>query len=355
MIKVIEFASVLAGPAVGMFFAELGAEVIKVENKRTGGDVTRGWKTPGEDPNCPISAYWASVNFRKTYRMLDLEDLNDRQQAIELALGADVVISNFSPAAAVGFGLDAGALMSQNPRLIYAQLQAYPDASDTRPAFDVVLQAETGFMSMTGEAGRPAVRMPVAFIDLLAAHQLKEGILLALWQREQTGKGALVRTSLFESAVASLANQATNWLMAGHLPAPMGSQHPNIAPYGDQLLCASGAPIVLAVGTERHFERLCNALGEPEKYLDLRFHTNSLRVQHRTELLEWLNSRFQEQDVDHWMALLHQHGVPAAPIRNLQQLFEHPDVQAMVLESTEESMPTKRVCSVAFQLTYFPE
>jgi crotonobetainyl-CoA:carnitine CoA-transferase CaiB-like acyl-CoA transferase len=287
--------------------------------------------------------------------MLDLQDPADRQQAIELALGADVVISNFSPATALGFGLDAAALMAQNPRLIYAQLHAYPDETDQRPAFDVVLQAETGFMSMNGEPERPAVKMPVAFIDLLAAHQLKEGILLALWQREKTGRGALVRTSLFESAVASLANQATNWLMAGHLPGPMGSQHPNIAPYGDQLRCANGEPIVLAVGTERHFERLCAVLGEPEKCHDPRFQNNSMRVLHRSDLLEWLSSRFREQDIDHWMAALHLHGVPAAPIRNLQELFEHPDAQAMVLDSTEENVPTRRVRSVAFQLTYFPE
>ncbi|MDX1912653.1 MAG: CoA transferase, partial [Saprospiraceae bacterium] len=177
-LKVVEFASVLAGPAVGMFFAELGAEVVKIENKTTGGDVTRGWKQATEDPASPISAYWSSVNWGKKYLLLDLGDAADRAQALEYALAADVVISNFKPSSARRMGFDAQTLRAQNPQLIYAQLNAFADPEDESPAFDAVLQAEAGFLYMTGEANRPPVKMPVALIDILAAHQLKEAILL---------------------------------------------------------------------------------------------------------------------------------------------------------------------------------
>ncbi len=350
-IKVIEFASVLAGPAVGMFFSEMGAAVIKIENRRTGGDITRAWKLPSENQDASVSAYWASVNYRKQYLMLDLETPEDASRAQALVQDADVVISNFRPEAARRFGLDPETLRKRHPGLIYAQLDAYPDPDDPRPAFDVVLQADTGFMSMTGEAGRPCVKMPVALIDLLAAHQLKEGILWALWQRERTGEGALVRTSLFESAVASLANQATNWLMAGHLPTPMGSQHPNIAPYGDQVICAGGQVLVLAVGTQRHFERLCAVVGEPEKATDPQFATNRDRVLHRTALVTWLQEKFGRRPIEHWLEQLQEAGVPAAPVRDLQSLFSTPEARSMVLHSEEEGMPTQRVKTVAFHLT----
>lgn len=333
-----------------MFFAELGAEVIKIENKRTGGDVTRGWKLPTEDPNAPVSAYWASVNCGKQHHMLDLSDADDLEQAKGMVAQADVVISNFRPEAAKRMGLDAETLRRVHPRLIYAQLQAYPDPADDRPAFDIVLQAETGFMSMTGEPGRSSVRMPVALIDLLAAHHLKQGILMALWQREKTGRGALVRASLFESAIASLANQATNWLMGGHLPGPMGSLHPNIAPYGDQFRCADGQVIVLAVGTEAHFQRLCTALGAPDLPEHAAYRSNALRVRHRDALTTLLQERFEAKDAASWLDLLYAAGVPAAPIRNLADVFELPEARALILESEEDGMRTSRVRTRGFTL-----
>ncbi len=349
-LKIVEFASVLAGPAVGMFFAELGAEVIKIENKRTGGDVTRGWRLPTEDPAAPVSAYWAAVNYGKQHRMLDLSEAADLDEAKRLVADADVVISNFRPEAAQRMGLDADTLRRAYPRLIYAQLQSYPDPTDDRPAFDIVLQAETGFMSMTGEPGRPSVRMPVALIDLLAAHHLKEGILLALWEREKTGRGAIVRASLFESAIASLANQATNWLMGAHVPEPMGSMHPNIAPYGDQFRCADGQVLVLAIGTEVHFHRLCQVLGDPDLAQHADYRSNALRVRHRDTLFSRLQDLFKVKDAASWLVLFHDAGVPAAPIRDLADVFDLPEARALILESTEEGVITRRVRTKGFTL-----
>lgn len=350
-LKVVEFATVLAGPAVGMFFAELGAEVIKIENKTTGGDVTRGWKLPEEDPASPASAYFCSVNWGKKHLFLDLNDTADRNSALDLAAAADVVISNFKPSSARRMEVDAESLRARNPRLIYAQLCSFSDPEDESPAFDAVLQAEAGFMSMTGEPDRPPVKMPVALIDLLAAHQMKEAILIALLQRERSGQGASIVVSLLESALASLANQAANWLMAGHIPQRMGARHPNIAPYGDTYLCADGQYILLAVGTERQFEQLCRCLSLEQLLLNPDFQTNAMRVKHRNGLNKILRSVLRLKSLDELMALFKSAGVPAARIRDMKAVFELPAAQAMILE---EDLPggnmSKRVKSVAFKI-----
>ena len=258
-IKVVELASVLAGPAVGMFFAELGAEVIKIENKTTGGDVTRSWKLPSEDPAAPASAYYASVNWGKTVWMCDLQHAEDRDRVLQAIDQADVVISNFRPDAAQKLGMSYPQLSARNPRLLFGQITGFGD-DDPLPAFDVVLQAEAGFLYMSGHPGGAPAKMPVALIDLLAAHQLKEGLLLALLERSQTGKGSKVSVSLYHAALASLANQATNWLIAGKIPQRMGTLHPNIAPYGELFACKDGGQIVLAVGNDRQFQQLCKTL-----------------------------------------------------------------------------------------------
>jgi crotonobetainyl-CoA:carnitine CoA-transferase CaiB-like acyl-CoA transferase len=350
-LKVVEFASVLAGPAVGMFFAELGAEVLKIENKTTGGDVTRGWKLPTENPNASVSAYFASVNWGKKHLFLDLNDPNDLLTALNYATQADIVISNFKPSSAKRLGVDADALRSKNQRLIYAQLNSFADPEDESPAFDVVLQAEAGFLFMNGEPARPPVKMPVALIDILAAHQLKEGLLLALLRRERTGEGSVVTTSLMESALASLANQASNYLMAGHIPQRMGTQHPNIAPYGDIFTCADGQPVLLAVGTERQFRQLCkvlnleNLLGSPD------FQTNAARVQNRERLLGALEASISKMTLHELMTLFKTHGIPAARIRDMASVFEMPEAQKMILEEkTAEEAATKRVKTVAFSV-----
>ena len=350
-LKVVELASVLAGPAVGMFFAELGAEVVKIENKKTGGDMTRSWKLPSENPEATYSAYYASVNWNKQTYLLDLEEESDRTKAYDLLKNADVVISNYRNSVAEKLGVDYATLSVMNPQLIFAQLNAF-DPHSERPAFDVVLQAEAGFMYMNGEADGPPVKMPVALIDVLAAHQLKEGILLALLRRMQTGQGAYVVTSLFDAAVASLVNQATNWLMAGHIPQRMGTQHPNIAPYGDIYRCLDGKSILLAVGTEKQFKNLCEVLKVDS--IDERFSTNVLRVKNRTALNDWLAAQIATFDADDLLRLLEKKGVPAASIRNMQEVFELPSAQSLILE---EKLPdgtvSKRVKTVAFELRGF--
>ncbi len=352
-LKVVEFASVLAGPAVGMFFAELGAEVLKIENKTTGGDMTRGWKMANEDPEWSISAYFCSVNWGKKHLFLDLNDPAEAQNALELALAADVVISNFKPSSARRWSLDPENLRARNPRLIVAQLNAFTDPEDESPAFDVVLQAEAGFMHMNGEADGPPVKMPVAFIDLLAAHQLKEAILLALLHRERSGQGAVVSTSLFESAIASLANQASNYLMNGNVPQRMGTRHPNIAPYGDVFTASDNRPVLLAVGTERQFRQLCAALDLPELAEHPDFQNNTARIRNRPALISILAEKISADTADAWLARFKKLGVPAAQIRDLRSVLNFAASGDMILkEYTPDPRDpvTRRVKTVAFHL-----
>ncbi|MEM6964191.1 MAG: CoA transferase [Bacteroidota bacterium] len=350
-LRVVELASVLAGPAVGMFFAELGAEVIKIENKSTGGDVTRQWKLPNEDKNAFHSAYFCSVNWQKRILLKDLTEKADRAEVLDLIRTADVLVSNFKPASAKKMGMDYESLCAINDQLIYAALTSF-GKNDYTPAFDIVMQAEAGFLYMCGEPDRDPVRMPVALIDLLAAHQLKEGILLALLKRNETGKGSLVTTSLLESAISSLANQATNWLMGNKIPERMGSQHPNIAPYGDAFYTKDQLPIILAVGTQKQFEKLCEVLQREFLKNDNRFITNTLRVKNRKALNEELARAIQHFEREILLEALKKEGVPVGSIRNMKEVFELEQAQRMILE---ETLPTgdltKRVKTVAFEIS----
>lgn len=351
-LKVIEFASVLAGPAVGMFFAELGAEVIKIENAPTNGDVTRSWKLPTEPSSLPYSAYFCSVNWQKKHFFLDLQQENDRNLVYEWIKDADIVISNFKIASAQKMGVDFPTLRAINPKIIYAQLTSFGEDDET-PAFDIVMQAEAGFLFMTGEAEREPVRMPVALIDLLAAHQLKEAILIALYQRLKTGEGSYLTASLYESAVASLANQATNWLMAGHIPQRMGTMHPNIAPYGDIFYTKDNKAIVMAVGTERQFVNCCKVLNISKLLEDNRFSINAARVKNRHLLKNLMQNAFSQFNQAELMTEFQKEGVPAGRIRNMAEVFENPKASKMILEETmDDGTTSKRVKTVVFEIRH---
>lgn len=341
-LTVLELASVLAGPAVGMFFAELGAKVIKVENARTGGDVTRQWRNTKEGTEDPASAYYASINYGKTVYLMDLREQAAQDQIHEWLQETDVLISNFRPTAAKKLGLDAERLRKQYPQLIYAELDGYGDGSG-RPAYDVVLQAESGYLSMCGHAGQPAAKMPVALIDILAAHQLKEGILLALWRRERTKQGAYVKTSLLGSAIAALANQASNYLNTGLVPGKIGTQHPNIAPYGDLFTAADGKQFVLAVGNDQQFERLCEVTGLTSLPTDAKFQDNTARLKHRTSLCEHLAGAFLQKDRTSWMDLFEKAAVPAGSLRNMAEVFEDTTNHRFILSDKCGSKTDKRM------------
>ena len=340
-IKVVELASVLAGPEVGKFFAELGAKVVKVENPNTNGDVTRGWRLPSETGE--YSAYYAAVNYNKEVQFLDIK--TQHKEVVELLTDADVVITNFKPGDAARLKLDFEYLQTINPKLIYASLKGFANQPN-RVAYDVVLQAETGFMSMNGTPGSGPVKMPVAFIDLFAAHQMKEAVLLALWQREKTGKGMQVKVSLEESALASLANQATNWLMIAHEPQRLGSLHPNIAPYGEIFLSKDRVQFVLAVGAEKQFVELCEMLFCLELKLDDRYSHNQNRVEHRQELAKTLQLAIEKHTFEWLSEQMVSRKIPFGKIKSVSEVLSESAAKNMRLEGKPDG--TKRLSSVAF-------
>lgn len=333
-LRVLELASVLAGPQVGQFFAELGAEVLKVESPA--GDVTRTWKTSAETKSpqatdASVSAYFAASNWGKKSLVLDLTAAAGQAALHRLATTADVVLASYKPGDAEKLGADYATLSAKNPRLIYGHLTGY-GPHNARAGYDAVLQAEAGFMHLNAAGpGQPPQKMPVAMVDLLAAHQLKEGLLTALYRREKTGRGALVHSSLLDSALSALANQAATFLVTGHDPQPLGSGHPSIVPYGTVYRAANGRQLVLAVGSDGQFRHLCAALQEPDWTIDARFQTNAARVAHRAALEALLTRRIAAVDGDELLVELERRAVPAGAVRTVGEALAHPSAAAMLL------------------------
>ena len=327
-LKVLELAAVLAGPSVGQFFAELGAEVIKVENLRTNGDVTRTWKVKGENTD-DRSSYFCAVNWGKKSIAVDLHSREGREIIYGLAKSSDIVIASYKHGDAKKLQVDFQTLAELNPLLIYGQITGF-GSRDSRVGYDAVIQAEAGFMYLNGEPGGPSLKMPVALMDLLAGHQLKEGLLLALLERTYTGKGQLVEVSLLDAAVASLANQASNWLVAGIMPEKQGSAHPNIAPYGEVFRTADNKEVLLAVGTDGQFQALCKILDIGPGTVQ-RFQTNALRVLNRRSLTDLLSEKIGAQPLTSFQTVLQAENIPYGLIRNMKEVFESDNAANLLL------------------------
>ncbi len=330
--KVIELASVLAGPSVGQFLAELGADVIKIENPATQGDVTRSWQIKEEKVQNGISAYFASVNWGKTSVFWNLQNPTELQKLYDLVKTADIVIASYKPGDAEKLGVSYADLQKINPTIIYGHITGYGNAYD-KVGYDAIIQAEAGFMYMNGEPDSPPTKMPVALIDVLAGHQLKEGILMALLHRERTGKGSYIEVSLFDSAVSALVNQASNWLNAGHIPQRMGSQHPNIVPYGTIFTTQDQKLITLAVGTDKQFAQLCEILGISEIAKNEHFATNAQRVKNAEKLLPILQEKIALWQKEKLLEVLYKAKIPAGGVNTLPETFALPFSQELLFET----------------------
>jgi crotonobetainyl-CoA:carnitine CoA-transferase CaiB-like acyl-CoA transferase len=343
-LKVLELASVLAGPQVGSFFAELGATVTKVENKTTGGDVTRKWKLPSEDSASKISAYYASTNHNKNILLIDYNDPKELNEVRQLIANTNIIIANFKAGAAQKFGLDYESVKKINPEIIYGEITGFGPTSK-RTAYDVILQAETGYISMTGNSNDGMAKLPVAFIDLFAAHQLKEGLLVTLLEDR---KPALVSVSLYDSAIASLVNQASNFLMENHIPQPIGTMHPNIAPYGDIFYTKDELPLLFAIGSNKQFETLLKILNLESSD---EFDSNLKRVKNRDRINRILAPAVQKYTRHELLETCHKLAVPAGAVYNLEEVFEQPKSQKLILEEDFEGISSRKVKSVVFSIS----
>ncbi len=327
-IRVADFSRVLAGPLATMLLGDLGADVVKVERPETGDD-TRGWGPPfvGTD-----AAYYLALNRNKRSVVIDLSTEEGRRDARRLALASDVVVENFRPGLMERFGLDHTSLSAERPGLVTCSLRAFGDEGETaaRPGYDIIAQALSGLMSITGQPDGEPTKVGVALLDVICGLYAANAIQAALVGRRETGRGRRVTVSLFETAVAALVNQGANHLLGGLVPGRMGNAHPNIVPY--QLFRAADRPFILAAGNDRHFARTCEVIGRPALARDERFATNEARVRHRDALVPLLEEAFAERPAGEWLSALEDAAVPCSPVRTIDEVFASPEGAAAVQE-----------------------
>jgi crotonobetainyl-CoA:carnitine CoA-transferase CaiB-like acyl-CoA transferase len=329
-ILVADFSRVLAGPFASMTLGDLGADVIKVE-RPGGGDDTRAWGPPWRDGE---STYYLGLNRNKRSVALDLADPGDRELARRLGERADVLIESFRPGLMAGWGLDGDALRERNPGLVTCSVTAFGtgEAGRALPGYDFLLQAMGGLMHVTGEADGPPLKVGAAVVDLVCGLLAVVGIQAALREREETGRGRHVEVSLMDSALASLLNQGSAWVSGGVRPRRRGNRHPSIVPY--ETYEAQDRPFAVAVGNDRLFARLCEAVGLPELAADPRFVTNSARVEHVDALAERLESVFRTRPAAEWVQRLRAVNVPVGPINGVDEAFAL--AQELGMQPTQE-------------------
>lgn len=318
-VLVLDLSRVLAGPYCTLLFADLGARVVKVES--LDGDDTRRWGPPFVEGE---SGYFLSVNRGKQSLAVNLKDPRGRALVQALARKADVLVENFKAGDLERYGLDYATLARQNRGLVYVSITGFgqtgPRAKEA--GYDAAIQAQSGLMAMTGEPGGAPLKLGVAWIDVLTGLHAATGALAALRRRERTGEGARLDLSLFDVALASLVNQAQNALLTGQAPARLGSAHPNIVPY--QAFDTADGAVVLAVGNDAQFARLCGVLGHPGWASDARFATNQGRVEHRATLVPLLSEELRAWQRDELLAKCREAGVPATPVATLPEALADP-------------------------------
>ncbi|MGJ0120057.1 CaiB/BaiF CoA transferase family protein [Williamsia sp. MIQD14] len=320
-IVVADFSRVLAGPYATMMMGDLGAEVVKVERPGTGDD-TRSWGPPylpADENTDPMATYFASVNRNKTSLVVDLQTEDGREQARDLVRRSDVVIENFRAGTMERLGLGYDTLVAEKPDLIYCAITGFgrDDGADI-PGYDLLIQAMSGLMSITGPDGSPS-KVGVAVVDVLTGVHAVAGILAALRHRDRTGEGQRVDLNLFMVALSSMANMTTAYLGADVVPRSMGNRHPSIVPY--EVFSTADRPLALAVGNDTQFARLATALGVPDLVDDERYATNTARVAHRDDLVAELTEKLRHEGADHWYQVLTRAGVPAGPINDIAEAF----------------------------------
>lgn len=323
-VRIADLSRVLAGPYATMLLADMGAEVIKVEQPGRGDD-TRSWGPPYAEPteehraaHSPgEAAYFLSVNRNKRSLAVDLKDPDGLAAVQELCAGSDVVIQNFRPGVIDRLGLGYEEIGKRNPAVVYCSVSGFgPEhRPQDRPGFDIVVQAESGLMATTGPADGPASKVGVALTDVLTGLNAAVGILGALMRARATGRGEDISVSLVNSTLSSLVNLTQQALITGTEPARVGNAHTTIVPY--QVFPTADAEIVVAAGNDALYRRLCAAIDRPDLAEDARYATNPERVAHREELVGELTETLTSRPADHWMDVLVDAGVPVGRVRGV--------------------------------------
>ena len=340
-IKVVELARILAGPWIGQTLSDLGADVIKIESPE--GDDTRSWGPPWIETNDDKSAaYFHACNRGKRSVVIDLKTQEGLLKIRALLKDADVFIENFKVGGLEQYGLDAQSLCADFPKLIYCSVTGFGQTGPyaERAGYDFMIQGMSGIMDLTGDANSEPQKMGVAFADIFTGLYGVIGIQSALHQRTQTGKGQHLDLSLFDCMSAVLANQSMNYLASGTTPKRMGNKHPNIAPY--QTFPVSDGHLIIAVGNDKQFMRLCGVLTVEELAHDDRFTNNSNRVANRDELETLLTRKTTQWQRDDLLKALEQAIVPAGPINTVADVFEDPQFVAREMKIEPDGVPGVR-------------
>ncbi len=310
-IVVADLSRVLAGPYASMLLADMGALVIKVESPQ--GDDTRTWVPPLRDGE---STYFLSVNRGKYSIALDFADPAQLQIAREIVARADVLIENFKPGGLARFGLDYPSLSARHPRLVYASITGFGSALGADlPGYDLLGQAVSGLMELTGRADGEPTKVGVAVVDVITGLHATAGILAALHARHSTGRGERIEVNLLSSILSGLVNQTSAYVAGGVVPGRMGNAHPSLYPY--EPFPTADHDLVIAVGNDAQFARLCDVVGAPQLATDPRFVTMGLRNAHRAELRSLLSDRLRTRTADEWFEALRVAGVPSGPIQDV--------------------------------------
>ena len=313
-VKIADFTRVLAGPYATMLLADLGAEVIKVERPETG-DETRDWKPPVDSEG--RSTYFLGINRNKTGLVLNLTDPADQTRARDLILSSDVVIENFGAGGMAKFGLDYKSLKKLKPELIYCSITGFgsSDKASQLPGYDMLIQAMSGLMHVTGDPSGEPTKAGVAVIDVIAGLHASTGILAALRARDEQGIGQLIEIDLFSSALSALTNQSSAYVAGGVDPKRLGNHHPSIVPYG--IFTAKDRSIAIAIGNDRQFSKFAELLD----INDSKYNENSERVKHRNPLIDLINEKLQSKSASEWIDLFRKNQIPAGPINTIPEAF----------------------------------
>ncbi len=330
-ILVADLSRVLAGPLCTMTLGDLGADVVKVE-RPDGGDDTRAWGPPFVEEG---ATYYLALNRNKRSVVLDLKDPADLALARELCDRADVVVESFRPGTIDRLGLGYDDVARSNPGVVYCSISAFGSGEQaaTLPGYDLLLQAMSGLMSVTGEPDGPPLKVGAPLIDVMCGLNATIGVLAALHARARDGRGQRVEVSLMDTALAGLLNQASAHLNTGSVPGRLGNRHPSITPY--ETFAAADGDFAVAVGNDAFYARLCGVIGRPELAGDERFATNAARLQHRDALAAELEAAFAAAPAADWVLALGEAGVPAGPINDVAQAFAFAD--ALGLEPVDET------------------
>ena len=309
---VADFSRVLAGPYCTMLLADLGADVIKVESPA--GDDTRRWVPPATEDG--VSTYYLAINRNKRSVVLDLRDPGDLGRARELARRADVFVQNFKPGGLARFGLDYDSVRAVNPAIVYASISGFgAGGGRDLPGYDLMVQAMSGLMSLTGDPDGPPYRSGISVFDVISGLHTTIGILAALNHRAATGEGQHVEAALLASALSGMVNQTSAYVASGTVPYRMGNSHPSVTPY--EPLPTGDGDLIVTVGNDAQFRKLCEVLGAPELADDPRFTRNQGRTANREELRPLLVERLASRSAADWFGELIKTGVPCGPINTV--------------------------------------